>query len=127
MRLKAKLLGLETGGKPIVILNKDDCDELGLRSLARIKLHHGKKELTAIVNVTTKFVEKNYIGVSEEVRGSLGLKEFEEVEVEVAKFPASLEFIKNKLKGRKLGYDELLEIVKDTVEGNLSEIEIASF
>jgi len=127
MKLKTKFLGLETGGKSIVILNKETSDELGIRSSGRVNLQHGKKELTAIVDVTTKVVERNYIGVSEEVRSSLGLKEFEEIEVEVAKFPTSLEFVKNKLKGRKLSYEEILEIVKDTVEGNLSEIEIASF
>jgi AMP phosphorylase len=127
MKLKAKFLGLETGGKPIVILNKEDAEDLGIRSLGRVRLQHGKKELTAIVNITTKVVEKKYIGVSEEVKNSLGLKENVGIDVEVAKFPSSLQHIRNKLKGRKLVYEEIYEIVKDVVEGNLSEIEIASF
>jgi len=127
MRLKTKILGIDAGGKPIVVLNKDDADELGIRSLGRVRLQCNKKELTCIVNLTTKIVERGKIGVYEEVRDSLDLKENQDLEIEVAKFPSSLGFIKNKLKGRKLSYSELLEIVKDTVEGNLSEIEIASF
>jgi AMP phosphorylase len=86
-----------------------------------------RKEITAIVNITTRVVPRGHIGVYEEVKNSLELRENEYVEVDAAKFPASLQFLRNKLKGRKLNYDELYEIVKDVVEGNLSEVEIASF
>jgi AMP phosphorylase len=127
MKLKTKFLGLETGGKPIVILNKEDADDLGIRSLGRVVVRQNKKQLTAIVDITTKIISKGSIGISEQVKNSLNLKENTEVEVEVAKFPNSLQFIINKLKGRKLSYEEIFEIVKDVVEGNLSEIEIASF
>lgn len=127
MKLKSKFLGLETGGKPIVILNKEDAAEIGIRSLGRVSLKIGKKELIAIVNISTKFVPKNFIGVSEEVTLRLGLKENEEVEVEIAPFPTSLSSIMNKIKGRKLTYEEILQIVKDVVDGNLTEVEITAF
>jgi len=127
LNLKVKFLGLETGGKPIVILNKEDADDLGIRSLGRVRVQQGKKQLTAIVNTTTRVIGKTHIGVSDEVKKSLNLQENSEVDVEVAKFPTSLHFITNKLKGRKLSYEEIFEIVKDVVEGNLNEIEIASF
>ena len=77
MNLKAKILSLETGGKPIVILNKEDADELGIRSSARVKLTYKKKRLTGIVDVTTKIVKKGFIGISEEVKICLGVREFE--------------------------------------------------
>ena len=127
MNLKVKFLGLETGGKPIVILNKENADDLGIMSLGRVRVQQGKKQLTAIVNTTTRVIGKNHIGVSDEVKRCLDLQENSEVDVEVAKFPNSLQFISNKLKRRKLNYEEIFEIVKDVVEGNLSEIEIASF
>lgn len=127
MKLKVKCIGLEIGGKPIVIMNNDDAGDLGIRSSARVRVQHGKKILTAIVNVATKIVAKGNIGVSDEVKTQLDLKGNEEVEVEVAKFPSSLQFIKNKLNGRKLSYEEIKDIVKDTVEGNLNESEIAAF
>lgn len=127
MRLRVKLLGLESGGKPIVVMNKEDAEDLGIRSLARVSLRTDKKQLTGIVNITTRIVEKGVVGVSNEVRSALDLQENMEIVVDVAKFPSSLQYIKSKLRGRKLAYEEILQIVKDTVEGNLSEIEIASF
>lgn len=127
MRLKTKFLGLETGGKPIVILNKEDADEIGIRSLGRVKVQQSKNQLTAIVNTATRVIGKGYIGISEEVKISLNLKENSEVEVEIAKLPTSLQFLSNKLKRRKLNQEEIFEIVKDVTEGNLSEIEIAAF
>lgn len=127
MRLKIKFLGLEAGGKPIVVMNKEDAEDLGIRSLARVTLKTDKKHLTGIVNITTKIINKGTLGVSEETRRQMKLMENMEIEVEVAEFPSSLQYIKNKLKGRKLTYEEILQIVKDTVEGNLSEGEIASF
>lgn len=127
MKLKSKFLGLETGGKSIVIINKEDAGEIGIRSLGRVRIQFKKKELTAIVNISTRFISRNFIGVSEEVESKLGLKENDEVEVEIAPFPISLNSIINKLKGRKLNHEEILQIVKDVTEGNLSEIEIAAF
>jgi AMP phosphorylase len=47
--------------------------------------------------------------------------------VEIATFPDSLYFIRNKLNGRKLAYDEILEIVEDTVKEKLSDVEISAF
>lgn len=127
MKLRTKILGLEAGGKPIVVLNKEDSDDLGIRSQSRVRLQYNKKELTAIVNTTTRVVPKGYIGIFEEVKNSLNLKDGIEIEVDIAKFPSSLQFIRNKLKGRKLPYGEIYEIVKDVVEGNLNEIEISAF
>ena len=127
MKLKSKFLELETGGKPIVIVNKEDAEELGIRGLSRIVIKAKGKKLTGIVNITTKIVGKGELGISESVGKILNLRDREEVEVEVARFPSSLQYIKNKLKGKKLSYEEIFEIVKDVVEGNLSEGEIASF
>jgi|GEM_PF-146244 thymidine phosphorylase/intein/homing endonuclease len=127
MNLKAKFLGLESGGKPIVILNVEDAGDLGIHSLDRVRISYKKNYVTAIVNVTEKIVEKGTIGLYEEVRTVLGLEKEEVIEVEVAKFPQSLHFIRNKLKGRKLNYEEIKQIVKDVVERNLSDIEISAF
>jgi len=127
MKLKSKFLGFEAGGKPIVIINKEDASEIGIRSLGRVQLKFEKKEMIAIVNISTRFISRNFIGISEEVGEKLKLKENDEVEVEIAPFPMSLNSIINKLKGRRMTYDEILQIVKDVVGGNLSDIEIAAF
>jgi len=63
----------------------------------------------------------------EEVSSVLKVKDGEEVRCNLAPFPESLTYIKKKLKGKKLEYEEFYKIVKDVVEGNLTESEITSF
>lgn len=127
MKLQVKFLGLETGGKPIVILNLNDAEDLGVRSLGRVNLSYDKKELTAIVNTTQTLIGKGVIGVYEGLGARMGIKENDFIEVEAAQPPTSTAFIKNKLAGRKLEFKEIKEIVNDAVKGNLSEIEITAF
>jgi len=127
MKLKAKLLDLEAGGKFIVVLNREDAADLGVSGLSRVLLSSRGGEVTAIVNVATRSVAEGYIGVYDEVKKYLNIRDGEEVEVKAAHFPLSVYHIRNKLNGKKLTYEEILEIVRDVVNGNLSEIEIASF
>ena len=127
MIAKVKFLNIDAGGKPIVVLNRADSQELGIKSSERVWIRHVKKQLIAITNIASKGIEKGYIGVYDEVKGSLGLKENIEIEVELAKYPVSLEYIKNKLKGKKLSAEEIFEIVRDVAQGRLSESEISAF
>ncbi|MDH3276874.1 MAG: AMP phosphorylase [Nitrosopumilus sp.] len=126
MQLKVKILGIDSGGKPIIYLNKKDADELNITASERV-IVYSKKKITAIANISTIAVEKGYLGVNEEIRKSLSLKQNFKVEVEVAPFPKSLQFIRNKLSGKKLLYHEIKEIVQDLVDGNLNENEISAF
>lgn len=127
MRLKAKFLGLESGGKSVVVLNKEDAEDLAVTGLSRVRVGSGKEDLVAIVNTTSGLIEKGTIGLYEEIRTRLSLKEGSEVEVEIAPFPTSVHSIRNKLRGRKLTYEEILDIVRDMVEGSISEIETTAF
>ncbi|HLA21865.1 MAG TPA: hypothetical protein VJZ17_00295, partial [Nitrosopumilaceae archaeon] len=119
-------MGIESGGKPTVFLNRIDADEIGVTASGRVRLN-SKKEITAIVNVATTSTKKGFIGVNEEVRKALALKQNSLEDVEISTFPKSLQFIRNKLSGRKLLYEEIHEIVKDVVDGKLNESEIAAF
>src|SRR5574337_1562476 len=126
MFLKVITLGVESGGKPVVFLHKQDADEIGVTASSRVRVV-AKKESTAIINLSTSYMKKGVIGVNEEIRKQLALKNGSLVDVKVATFPKSLQFIRNKLAGRKLLYQEIREIVRDVVAGNLSEGEIAAF
>ena len=127
MNLSARLLGLEAGGKSVVVLNREDAEDLSVSSLDRVRIGKDGKEVIAIVNTATHLIGKGTVGVYEEIRDSLDLREGEYVDVEIAPLPTSVYFIRNKLRRRKLTYEEVQEIIKDAVKGNLSEIEIASF
>lgn len=126
MQLKVKILGIDSGGKPFVFLNRKDADELNITASERITVQT-KKKITAIVNISDTSVKRGFLGVTEEIRNSLSLKPDSKVTVEIAPFPKSLQFIRNKLSGKKLLYPEIYEIVQDVVDGNLNENEIAAF
>lgn len=125
MLLKVKILNIDSGGKPFVFLNNQDADYLNVTPSERVTVK-AKKKVTAIVN-TSSTVKRGFVGVTEEVRKSLSLNPNSKVDVEIAPFPKSLQFIRNKLSGKKLLYSEIREIVQDLVDGNLSENEIAAF
>jgi len=127
MNLTVRFLGLEAGGKSVVVLHREDAEDLAVSSLERVRIRARGAEIIAIVNTATRLIEKGTIGVYEEVRNSLDLKEEEMVDVEIAPLPTSVYSIRNKLTRRKLTYEEIVEIIKDMVKGNLSEVEIASF
>ena len=125
MQLKVKILNIDSGGKPVVFLNDKDADELNITASERVTVQ-SKKKITAIINISAT-VKKGYLGITEEVRKILSLKQNSRVFVDIAPFPKSLKFIRNKLSGKKLLYPEIHEIVRDLVEGNLSENEISAF
>lgn len=127
MKLKVKILGMNAGDRAIAVMNEDDAEDLGIRSLGRVLIKHGDKKTIAILNTTTKIVNRGEVGVFDEIVEDLELKEGTGVDVVVSGFPISIDHIKAKLKRRRLSYEEILEIVKDVVDGKLNEIEVTSF
>jgi len=127
MKLKAKILGIEAGEKPIAVMHEDDAADLGVHGLSRVTLKSDSAEMTAVINTTHHAVEKGSIGVFDKIATHMNLSNGAEVEVAAAMYPASINSIRAKMKNRRLSYEEFLEIVKDAVAGNLSEIELTSF
>jgi len=127
MKLKVKILGMNAGDRPIAVLHEDDAEDLGVRSLGRVLLKHGNKKAVAILNTTTRIVKRGEVGVFDEIVEDMELKEGIRVDVVVSGFPNSIAHIKAKLKGRRLSYEEILEIVRDVVDGKLNEVELSSF
>lgn len=124
MRLKVRPLDLDAAGKTIVILNELDALELGLHSLDRVCIND---KLTAIVNTSSKFVKKGEAVVYEEIREILNLKDNQEIDIKPITTFKSKEYIRNKIDGRELEEEELKEIVRDVVDRNLNDLELAAF
>lgn len=127
VKLRAKLLDLEAGGRFVAILNREDAEDIGLSGLSRARVSKGSRDITVIVNLATESIPRGHIGVYNEVRSYLGLKDGDEVDVETIEMPASVYYIRNKLSGKRLSYEEIYEIIRDVVSGRLSEVEIAAF
>jgi AMP phosphorylase len=126
MKLKAKLLDIQAGGKRIAILDDETASFLGVHSSDRLNIKFKNKTLVAIANVAADFPRVS-IGVYEEVSKQLGLKDEENVEVQVAEAPEALRYIQAKIRGARLRNNEVDLIIKDVVERHFSDVEIASF
>lgn len=127
MKLRTKILGIESGGKHIVTLSKEDAEDIGVRSSERVNIKDGSEYFAAIVNIVTKDVPKGTIGVYEDLAKKMGIENGDSVDVQPTNPPESLHFIQSRLRGKRLLDGELDIIVKDVVRGNLAEGEIAAF
>lgn len=129
MELKVKFLKL-TAGLPLIMLNKSTAAEMGLRTSDRISLEtlsKPPKKISTIINIADKIVAKHEVGISDEIRKRLNLKEKEPVDVTFFPPSKSLFFIKKKLIGKALSRYEINEIIRDVASSSLSESEIALF
>ena len=83
MELKVKFLKL-IAGLPLVMLNKSTASEMGLRTTDRVSLEtfsRPPKQISTIINIADKMVAKHEVGISDEIRKRLNLKEEEKVDV----------------------------------------------
>jgi len=127
MKLKVRTLGLDAAGKTIVIINSENALELGVYPLERIVLQHRKKKLTVVVNITGRFVRSGEIVVYKEVQDILELKQGDLVEAYPREELISKSYIRKKIEGDELDYQELRCIVNDVIERDLNDLELASF
>ncbi|MCX6694694.1 MAG: thymidine phosphorylase, partial [Candidatus Altiarchaeota archaeon] len=127
MNIKVRFYPVETG-KPIVVLNKEDMDELGVHIGDRITIcKEASCSITAIIDSTTSFVKPGEVGIFEEVMEALKVKDGDVVDIIPASKPKSVEFIKKKMKGEHLHGYEIRDVVQDIVDNNLSDIELTAF
>jgi len=127
MKLIAKPINLEVGGKFIVIINKEDAEFLGLHSLDRVRLKFRERELTAIADETAKFTMKGEIVTNDDVTNFFDLKGGEHIEIFPEKELESVTYIKQKISGARLEYEKIKSIVKDVVDKKISGIELSAF
>ncbi|MFW5983795.1 MAG: AMP phosphorylase [Halobacteria archaeon] len=112
-------IGTET---PMVLLHRDDADELGANPLDRIVIRSEQETETGIVEVTEKLVEKGVLGVTERLQHLRG-----EVDVTLAPHSGSVDCIRNKLEDKELEDDEIRRIVRDIERNALNDIELGAY
>jgi AMP phosphorylase len=129
MDLKAKKIDISTGEILIALLNENDARRLDLYKGDRIKIKSNKKEAIAIVDTTesSHYVPKNNIGLFNELSKELNVENGEKLKISYENKPKSIFYIKKKLKGEKLDYNEIYSIVKDVVDNKLTDIELTYF
>lgn len=128
MEKNLKVKGIDViEGRLEAILNEQDAKDIGLHPNDRIKLKVGGRSAIAIVNTTKSLVKPGEVGIGDEVRKIIGVKQRGIVSVSPAEKPKSVEFIKKKMQGFELTEMEYDAIVKEVVSNSLNDVEIAAF
>ncbi|MEM4662827.1 MAG: AMP phosphorylase [Candidatus Diapherotrites archaeon] len=128
LNLNARLLPI-IAGKPVAIVNSETARELGIMPLDRLEIINPKKRkrCIAIVDIARSFVNRNEIGLFEELWEELKVTENETLLVKPAERPKSVDYIKKKVLGANLTEAEIKQIIKDIDQNKISDIEAGAF
>ncbi len=130
MLLKVKFLQW-SAGIPGVMLSAETAKEIGVDTHGRVSIRTISKypqELSTFVDTITEgSLKKDEIIVSSETKARLGLREGQKIDINLARPPRSVDFIRRKLDGKKLSRKQIRMIIGDVVENNLSDPEVALF
>ncbi|MGV8142570.1 MAG: thymidine phosphorylase [Candidatus Pacearchaeota archaeon] len=125
MRLQIKILKVKTG-KPVAFINEHSADKMGIRTGDRVILSKNGSNIIAVVDLAQGFVKKGEVAISEELHNILGsIHGF--IEVTPAGAAESSRILQGKLECSVYSAKDLDRIMKDIVNNNLSEAEIAYF
>ena len=131
MLLRVKDVELSAGGSLIAILSKSDAAILDVFAGDRVRIKNLKneKEVTAVIDIDikNKSVKRGEVGIFEETLYKLNLKNGGKIEVTPTFAPKSLQYIKDKLDGKTLTQEQIVEIVNDTVKNKFSDKELTYF
>jgi putative thymidine phosphorylase len=129
MKLIVKDMDVATGDVLVAVMNEQDAALFDLHLADRIKIKRGNKEVIAVVDFaeSEKIIKKGHIGLFEEVLDKLSAKDCDLVNISVTNKPISLTYIKDKMDGKELGYEEVSEIINDTVSNMITMVELTYY
>lgn len=131
MKLKIKDLNVSSGGILVIVLNEKDAKLLGVHYGDRVHLSNGKNHCVAVVDITdggkNSIVKRGQVGVFDEVAEQLNVFDKDIINVDLEGRPMSIQYIKKKLKGKRLNEKEIQTIVNDIAMDKLSEAEMTYF
>jgi AMP phosphorylase len=115
-------------GSRVVVLNTKDTQQLGVVPWDRLRLRaDGDRAVAVLVDITKSIVLESQIGLPRSVAQELKVTEGQSVTVQPIPPPVSVRYVHEKMRGKKLSREELYSIVRDVVDRNLSEVEMAAF
>ncbi|MEM3832856.1 MAG: AMP phosphorylase [Thermoprotei archaeon] len=125
--LVAKILDIHGAGYKVCVLHSKNARDMDLKPRDRITLNYGGKETNFILDVTETIVKPGEVGIPREIAYNLGIIDGSLINVSPSSLPVSISYIKKKMKGTILSKDEIESIVRDSVNYELTELEIAAF
>jgi len=126
VKFSAKVLDIAKRG---VLLNRLDARSIGVLDGDRVQVINPKNGIsaTAFVDTTSTIARQGTVGVYGITNERLRVEDGDAIEVREAGRPLSLEYIKRKMDGGRLGKEETLAIIKDVVNDDISPAELTAF
>jgi thymidine phosphorylase len=129
--LKLKRLGIDTYHENVAYLHRDCVlyRAEGFQALSKVEICSNGKHILAVLNVVddTGFVTTDELGLSEEAFERLAEKEAQQVSVEHAEPPASMDAVRRKIAGERLDQNDFNAIISDITDSRYSKTEISAF
>jgi len=125
--LKAKYLDIQTGHPWVVLIHENDSKVYGVRAGDELSVKWNHKKTEVGVDITRNLIKPGEIGLFRDIIEKYKIQEGDVLELTLAPAASSLESIQNKLKGKKLSYQEAKSIILDIVHYHLDDIQIAFF
>lgn len=129
-RLPARRAGIDTYQQPVAYLRSDCpvCLAEGFEAQTQVEVIANGRHVLAILNhVSSDWLRRDEIALSEAAWTMLGAAAGEEVQLRHPPLLDSLAHLRAKVHGTRLGYPALRALLEDVSHGRLSDIHLASF
>ncbi len=129
-QLQVRRLGVDTYQESVVYLNRECsvCKSIGFESLSRIRICLGERSIVATLNVVTgTWLDAFTAGLSEAAWRRLGAHDGERVTFEYPQPAESASDLRSKVFGHALDRGQYERLLRDAIDGRLSDIELAAF
>ncbi len=126
LELEIKSVNMDSN-KNEIILHEEDAMRAGVNVGDRVKLVYKKKTTVCLVNTTDTIVKKGKVGVFANVFERMKMKKGGKAHIHTTSKPESVDYIKKKMSGHDLTKDEIFAIIRDTVDRNLSDVELTAY
>ncbi len=129
--LKIRRVGIDTYHENVAYLNRD-CEVYraeGFQALSKILVSTNGFKILAVLNVVddSSLVQTGEIGLSEQAFSQLNASEGSLITVEHAEPPESMDAVRRKINGERLGQADFNNIAEDIVNSRYSKMEMAAF
>lgn len=125
VKVKVEVINVDLSDHRIAYVSRDVAKELDLAAGGRVKIIASEGKVTTAFVAVDSSLSGAVIAVPSSFHTILGSPE--ELELKPYIIPSSVNYIRRKLEGEKLTKDEIYEIIRDVVDGVLTDVEIAAF
>jgi len=130
-RLKLRRVAIDTYHENVAYMHRD-CSVYrveGFQALAKVRVSCGEQSIVAVLNVVDddRIVGAHELGLSEQAFGQLCVGDDGSVQVAQAEPPASMDAVRRKIGGHRLGLEDYRAITRDIAQSRYSKMEMAAF